>query len=49
MTLLHLKYGYKYKFLARCDGWLIPGLKTLTKSFEYSEIYNFDWDIRLSD
>ena len=48
MALLHLIYVYN-KFLARCDGWLIPGLKTLTKSFEYCEIHNFDWDIRLSD
>ena len=43
MALLYLKYGYN-KFIASCDGWLIPGLKTLTKSFEYREIYNFDWD-----
>ena len=48
MALLHLKYGYNM-FLARCDGWLIPGLKTLTKCFECREIYNFDWDICLSD
>ena len=48
MAFLYLKYVYN-KLLARCDGWLIPGLKTLTKCFEYRGIYNFDWDIRLSD
>ena len=31
MALLHLKYGYN-KFLAKCDGWLKPGLTLLTYS-----------------